>query len=124
MRKPIGKLKNKNEVRKLRRRLSIRKKVSGTMDRPRIIVSKGNKNLRVQVIDDINGKTLFSVQTFGKKKIETKPNKDGAKVVGAEVAKGLKAQNISVAVFDRGGVSYHGVIAALADAVRENGIQV
>ena len=68
MRKPIGKLNSKNSVRKLRRCLSVRKKVQGQADRPRLAVNKGHSNLRVQAIDDSIGKTLFSVQTFGKKK--------------------------------------------------------
>ncbi len=124
MRKPVGKLKNKSSVRMLRRRLGIRKKVSGTAERPRLVVNKSSKHLRIQVIDDVAGKTILSVQTFGKNKVDAASNKDGAKAVGAKVAEGLKASKISTVVFDRGGNKYHGVIAALADSVRENGIQI
>lgn len=124
MRKPQGKLKKKTEVQKLRRRLAIRKKISGTAERPRVCVDKSSKNLRVQVIDDAAGKTLFSVQTYGKNKIDAKANKDGAKMVGAKVAEGLKGKGISVAVYDRCGNQYHGVVASLADSIRENGIQI
>ena len=70
------------------------------------------------------GKHCFQSKHLAKKKVEVKANKEGAKIVGVEVAKELKAQNISAAVFDRGGSSYHGVIAALADSIRENGIRM
>ena len=124
MRKPIGKPGKKSDVRKIRRRLAIRKKVSGTAERPRVFVFKGNKNLSVQVIDDVEGKTLFSVQTYGKEGVEGKPNKEGAKVVGAQVAKVMKEKKLDAGVFDRGAYPYHGVIASLADAIRENGIKL
>ena len=124
MRRPVGKLKDPNAERKLRRHLSIRKKIKGTSERPRIAVNRSNKNLRVQVVNDESGKTLFSVQTFGKRKVEARPNKAGAKIVGARVAEEMKAKNIQSAVFDRGGVLYYGVVAALAESIREGGIQI
>ena len=124
MRRPIGKLKDPNAERKQRRHLSIRKKIKGTSERPRIAVNRSNKNLRVQVINDESGKTLFSVQTFGKRKVEARPNKEGAKLVGTRVAEEMKAKNIQTAVFDRGGVLYYGVVAALAESIRQNGIQI
>ncbi len=124
MRRIVGKLKDRNAERKLRRHLAIRKKIKGTLERPRIVVNRSNKNLRVQVVDDDAGKTLFSVQTFGKHRVEAKANKEGAKLVGARVAEAMKAKSIQVAVFDRGGVLYYGVVAALADSIRQNGIQI
>lgn len=124
MRKPNGKIKNDSQRKRLRRKLSIRKQINGSADRPRVCVTKSNKNLFVQVVNDEEGKTLFSVQTFGKKAVDAKANKDGAKAVGAQVAEQLKGSNISKVVFDRSGNQYHGVIAALADSIRENGIQV
>lgn len=124
MRKPNGKIKDPANRAKLRRKLSIRKKVNGSAERPRVCVTKTNKNLFVQVVNDEADKTLFSVQTFGKNAVKAGPTKDGAKVVGAKVAELLKGQNISTAVFDRSGGRYHGVIASLADSIRENGVQV
>lgn len=124
MRKPLGKLGNKADERKLRTRLRIRKKVSGTTEKPRMVVNKSAKNIRVQVIDDTLGKTLFSVQTFGKNKVDAVANKEGAKAVGASVAAKLKENKIDTVVFDRAGAKYHGVIAVLADAVRENGVRI
>ena len=124
MRKPNGKLKSESGRKRLRRKLSIRKTIVGVAERPRVCVTKSAKNLFVQVINDEENKTLFSVQTFGKNGVEGKANKDGAKAVGAKVAEQLKGKNISKAVFDRSGYKYHGVIASLADSIRENGIQV
>lgn len=124
MRKPNGKVKNASAERRLRRKLSIRKQVIGSTERPRVCVSKSNKNIFVQVIDDSVSKTLFSVQTFGKNAVDAKANKDGAKVVGAKIAEQLKGKSIERVVFDRSGYKYHGVVAALADSIRENGIQV
>ncbi|MCO4794334.1 MAG: 50S ribosomal protein L18 [Bacteriovoracaceae bacterium] len=125
MRKKIGKVADVSTARRQRRRLAIRKKVSGTSERPRIVAQKSNKHLTVQVIDDVAGKTLFSVQTYGKNAVAgAKPNKDGAKAVGTKVAEQLKGQKIETAVFDRAGYRYHGVIAELVGAVRENGIRV
>lgn len=124
MRKPNGKLKSESQRKRLRRKLSIRKTINGSAERPRVCVTKSSKNLFVQVVNDEESKTLFSVQTFGKNGVEAKANKDGAKLVGAKIAEGLKNKNISKAVFDRSGYKYHGVIAALADSIRENGVQV
>ncbi len=124
MRKPNGKVKSESQRKRLRRKLSIRKKISGDSERPRVCITKSSKNLFVQVVNDDESQTLFSVQTFGKKAVVAKANKDGAKLVGAKVAEELKGKNISKIVFDRSGYKYHGVIAALADSIRENGIQV
>ncbi|MDC1174360.1 50S ribosomal protein L18 [Bacteriovoracaceae bacterium] len=124
MRKPLGKVKSESAVRKLRRRLSARQKITGTESRPRISVFRSNKHIRVQVINDDTSKTLFSVQTYGKNAVAAKSNVEGAKVVGAKIAEELKGKKISNAVFDRSGYRYHGVVATLAESIRENGIQV
>ena len=124
MRKAIGKIKNKNEEKRWRRRLAIRKNVQGVGERPRLVLNKANRNLRVQAIDDAAGRTLCSIQTFGKNGLKAKANKEGAKLMGVEMAKRLKEQKIEAAVFDRAGYAYHGVVAALADAIRENGIRI
>lgn len=124
MRKTYRKIKNASKAKIYRRKLSIRNKIEGTPERPRICATKTNKNLYVQVIDDTEGKTLVSVQTFGKNASEGGANVEGAKAVGADVAKALTGKNIKTAVFDRNGRKYTGVIAALADSIRENGIQI
>jgi large subunit ribosomal protein L18 len=125
MRKPNGKLKSEKAARRLRRRLSIRQKIEGTTERPRVCAFRSNKHLTVQVIDDATGETLLSVQTYGKNAVAgARANKEGAKLVGAKVAEQLKAKKLENVVFDRAGYKYTGVIATLVDTVRENGIRV
>ncbi len=124
MRKTLKTIKNASKAKEARRKLSIRKKIIGSGDRPRICATKTNTNLFVQVIDDADNKTLFSVQTFGKNAVGSTANAESAKAVGVEVAKKLQANNIKQAVFDRNGKVYTGVIASLADSIREGGIKI
>ena len=124
MRKNIAKIKNESKAKEYRRKLSIRKKVVGSAETPRLAVTKSNKHLRVQAIDDVKSVTLFSVQTYGKTKAADTANAEGAKKVGASVAASMKKSNLTRAVFDRSGKQYTGVIKALADSIRENGIQI
>ncbi len=124
MRKILARIKNPTKAKEARRKLSIRKKVIGSADRPRLCVTKSNKHLRVQIVDDAKSVTLFSVQTFGKEKAAEQANAEGAKKVGAAVSGLLKKKNITQAVFDRNGKQYTGVIKVLADSIRENGIQM
>ncbi len=124
MRKNTAKIKNETKAKEYRRKLSIRKKVVGSAESPRLCVTKTNKHLRVQVIDDVKSATLFSVQTYGKAKAADHVNAEGAKKVGAAIAAGLKKNNLTKAVFDRSGKQYTGVIKTLADSIRENGIQI
>lgn len=124
MRKNTAKIKNETKAKEYRRKLAIRKKVIGSADKPRLAVTKSNKHLRVQIIDDVKSATLFSVQTYGKTKVANNANAESAKKIGAEVAATLKKNNLSKAVFDRSGKQYTGVIKALADSIRENGIQI
>lgn len=124
MRKNISKIKNETKAKEYRRKLSIRKKVVGSGEKPRLSVTKSNKHLRVQIIDDVKSVTLFSVQTYGKTKVADSGNAEGAKKVGAQVAATLKKNNLSKAVFDRSGKQFTGVIKTLADSIRENGIQI
>lgn len=123
MRKQLGKIKNPILAKRMRRKLSIRKTINGTSERPRLSVTKTNRNLFVQVINDTESKTLFSVQTFGKNGLKVGATKEGAKEVGTRVAEQLKSNNISEIVFDRSGHKYHGVIEVLASTVREGGIK-
>ncbi|EAK0793297.1 UNVERIFIED_CONTAM: 50S ribosomal protein L18 [Campylobacter lari] len=113
-------LKRKLSLR-IKRKKRIRAKISGTQALPRISVFKSNRTLYIQAIDDVKAVTLAAVDG---RKISVKANKEGAKKIAAEFAKALKAKNIEEAVFDRNGYLYHGVIAVLAEALRENGIKL
>ena len=124
MRKLQGKINNAKLARSYRRKLSIRKKINGLSDRPRVSVTKGNKNLYVQVIDDVNGTTLFSSQTFGKSKIGNGADVSSAKLIGADLAAKFKSQKLDKAVFDRNGLKYCGIVEAIASTMRENGIRL
>lgn len=124
MRKPLKKLKDEGQAKRMRRKLSIRKKIEGSTERPRLCTTRSNKNISVQVVDDSKGVTLFAVSTFGKNAVGKGGNKEAAKLVGAKIAEKLKANNIATAVFDRNGFQYAGVLSVLADSVRENGIKV
>ena len=124
MRKNSARIKSEAKAKEYRRKLSIRKKVVGSAEKPRLAVTKSNKHLRVQAIDDVKSVTLFSVQTYGKSKAADHANAEGAKKVGAAIATSLKQKNLTKAVFDRSGKQYTGVIKTLADSIRENGIQI
>ena len=124
IRKNKRKLKNPTEAKRYRRRLNIRKTVSGTAERQRVVIFRSAKNISAQVIDDVAGKTLASVQSFGKNGVEAKANKEGAEKVGKALADKLSAASINNVVFDRAGYKYHGVVKTFADTLRESGIQL
>ncbi len=124
MRKPNRKINNESQKRKLRRKLSIRRNISGSAERPRLCAIRSNKHLQIQVVDDDANKTIFAMQTFGKNAVGSKNNKDSATELGKAVAKELQNRKIENAVFDRNGGIYTGVIATLANAIRENGIRI
>lgn len=107
------------------RHTRLRKKVTGTPERPRLAVHFSGKNIYAQVIDDTIGKTLASVNTTeaGLKAQKPRANAATAATVGKLVAERAKAANIDKVVFDRGGFIYHGKVKALADAAREGGLQ-
>lgn len=106
------------------RRWRIRKKVSGTGERPRMAVCFTQKNIHVQFIDDVKGVTLAAASTVSKSAPENAgANVNGAKSVGTLAAKSAMEKGIKQVVFDRGGTRYHGKIKALADAAREAGLQ-
>lgn len=116
------KLNDKNRKR-LHRKIHIRKSVYGTAERPRMTVTRSNKNLFVQVINDDEGKTLASISTMEKEFVALKPNTEGATKLGEALGARLKDKNITSIVFDRNGYLYHGVVKALADGTRNAGIQ-
>ena len=111
---------SKNTAR-LRRHARVRKTISGTSEMPRLNVFRSNKEIYAQVIDDVNGITLVSSSSKDLK--VNGGNIEGAKAVGKDIATKCKAKKIEKVVFDRGGYLYHGRVAALADAARENGLE-
>ena len=107
-----------------RRAFRVRKKVSGTPARPRLVVSRSSRHLFVQVIDDTQGKTLAFASTMEADFRNDKADKSAkAKAVGALIASRAQAAGVSTVVFDRAGNKYHGRIAAVADSARENGLE-
>ena len=114
---------SRNEMR-VERHERIRKDLKGTSERPRLNVFRSNANITAQIIDDEKGVTLVSASTLEKElKIANGGNVEAAKVIGAEIAKRAKKAKIKEVVFDRGGYLYHGRVAALAEAARENGLE-
>ena len=114
--------KTNRKMERARRHARVRRKISGTAERPRLCVYRSNTNLYVQVIDDVAGKTLVSASTLDKE-VKTKyANKEAAKEVGARIAKRVLEKNIKDVVFDRGGYIYHGVVKELAEAARNGGL--
>lgn len=101
----------------------IRRKVTGTADRPRLAVHYSNQHIYAQVIDDSIGKTLVSASTMDKSFEKASSNIESAQKVGTLLAERAKGSNISAVVFDRGGHLYHGKVKALADAARQGGLQ-
>ena len=115
--------KTNRKLERTRRHIRVRRKISGTAERPRLCVYRSNKNLFVQVIDDVNGVTLAQASTLDKE-VKTKyANKEAAKEVGTLIAKRALEKNIKSVVYDRGGYIYHGVVKELAEAAREAGLQ-
>ncbi|HHU36903.1 MAG TPA: 50S ribosomal protein L18 [Treponema sp.] len=117
----IKKLNDKDRKR-LKRKIHIRKRVSGTAERPRMTVSRSNCNLSVQVIDDDAGKTIATVSTLEKDFASLRPSTETGKKIGEEIGRRLKEKKVSTVVFDRNGYLYHGVLKAIADAARSTGI--
>ncbi|MBQ7608647.1 MAG: 50S ribosomal protein L18 [Desulfovibrionaceae bacterium] len=115
---------SKNENRK-HRKIRIRKKISGTAERPRLVVFRSNMHIYAQLIDDTEGKSLAAASTLALSRAEAglHCNKDGATRVGKEIARMAKEKNISKVVFDRNGYLYHGRVKAVADGAREGGLE-
>ena len=107
-----------------RRHARIRRRLSGTAERPRVAVSRTNKHISAQIIDDVAGRTLASASSVEPTlKTTSGGNVDGAKAVAALLAQRAQAANITAVVFDRGGFDYHGRVAAFADALRAAGLE-
>ena len=115
--------KTDRKMERQRRHLRVRRKISGTAERPRLCIYRSNTNLYVQIIDDVKGNTLVSASTLDKE-VKTKyANKQAAKEKEELNAKKAKAKNIETVVFDRGGYIYHGVVKELAEAARNGGLK-
>ena len=117
---------DRNEAR-VRRHIRLRKRMSGTTERPRLSVYKSLHHIYAQLIDDVHGKTLLSASTVDPE-VRTQLNGYGgniesAKLVGKLIAQKAKDKGITQVVFDRGSYKFHGRVAALAEAARENGLE-
>ena len=116
----------KRAVARRRRVFRVRKKLLGTTEKPRLSVSKTNQHLFAQIIDDQKGITLVGVGTASKQNQGSdagRKSKAAAKTIGAQIAELAKKAGVKMVTFDRGRYKYHGVIAELATAAREAGLQ-
>ncbi|MCH3923582.1 MAG: 50S ribosomal protein L18 [Bacteroidales bacterium] len=113
----------KNVERRLKIKMRLRKRISGTSVKPRLTVFRSNKEIYAQLVDDVEGKTLIAASSkekaFDKKGTKT----DEAVSVGKLIAERAKASGIETVVFDRNGYLYHGRVKSLADSARENGLK-
>ncbi len=110
---------------RLKRKIRVRKKITGASDRPRLNIFRSAKHIYAQLIDDTNGCTLAAISTLVadvKGDVKYTGNIEAAKRVGASIAKVALEKGITSVVFDRNGFLYHGRIKALADSARENGL--
>lgn len=118
---------NIRELLRERRHRRIRRKITGTPERPRLVVHKSNKNIQAHLVDDLGGVVLFGISSTSPKvtqRVNEKLTKiQVSKVTGQVVAEIAKAKGISKVVFDRGGHIYHGRVKALAEGAREGGLE-
>jgi large subunit ribosomal protein L18 len=113
----------KSTAARVRRHLRVRKKVTGSASRPRLVVNRSARHIFVQIVDDTVGRTLASASTLDASVKSAEGDKTAkAKLVGALIAERARDAGISAVVFDRGGYQYHGRVAALADSAREAGL--
>ena len=111
------------QVQRQRRRNHVRRKITGTPERPRLTVFRSSKHIYAQLIDDLAGKTLAAASTTAKATdVKYGGNVKAAKSVGLKIAEAAKAKGITQVAFDRGHYRYHGRVKALADAAREGGL--
>jgi large subunit ribosomal protein L18 len=109
-------------VNRMKKKIRVRKSITGTLERPRLSVFRSLANIYVQLIDDVSGTTLATASSL-EKSLKDKSGREAAKAVGAEIAKRAQAKKISDVVFDRNGYLYHGRVKELADAAREAGLK-
>ncbi len=108
---------------RLKRHTRVRGKVSGTPERPRLAVYRSNAHISAQIIDDVNGVTLVSANSYEKNFEGIGSNKEAARKVGKTLAERATEKGISAVVFDRGGYIYHGRVSELAEGAREGGLK-
>src|SRR5574344_2757427 len=113
------------KLQRTRRNIRVRRKVSGTADRPRFCVSITANNIYCQFIDDVKGVTVAQTSSLNAdfKTANAHPNMAGAALLGKMAADAATAANVTEVVFDRSGYKYHGRVKAIADAARENGLK-
>ncbi len=115
---------NKKAIARKRRHSRVRKKMTGTSARPRLVVTRSARHIMVQIVDDTVGKTLAAASSMEKELKSASGDKSAkSREVGKLLASRAKAAGVSAVVFDRGGNKYHGRIAALADGAREGGLE-
>lgn len=119
MKLKFGKHTSDRKVNRLKKKIRIRKTVSGTAERPRLCVFRSGKHMYAQIINDVTGHTVVSVSSLGK---EDKSGVEMAKLIGMEAAKAATSKNIKDVVFDRNGYLYHGRVKSLAEGAREGGL--
>jgi len=118
-------MKNKKEALRIRRQRHLRVRISGTAEKPRLVVHRSLKNMNAQVIDDVAGKTLFSLSTVSKEikqKFPKAGNLKAAGIFGETFARMAKEKGITKVVFDRAGYLYHGRIKVFAENARKGGL--
>ena len=108
---------------RFKRKVHIRKRISGTPEKPRMTVFKSNRSLSIQIIDDASGHTLASASTLEKELKDIKATVAGAGQLGEVMGKRILEKNIKTVVFDRNGYLYHGLVKAMADGTRKAGVQ-
>jgi large subunit ribosomal protein L18 len=117
-------IKSKKEFRRSRIRMKVRKIIRGTPDRPRMSVFRSNKDIYVQLIDDLSGKTLISASSQTEAISSLKGTKtEKSRLVGKQIAEKAVQSGITDVVFDRNGYLYHGRVKSLAEAAREGGLK-
>jgi large subunit ribosomal protein L18 len=117
----------KRRIARLKRQSRVRKKVRGSVERPRLSVFRSSNHIYAQIVEDVNGRTLAAASTLTKEVadgLKGKGNVDAAKAVGSAIAKKALEKNITNVVFDRNGFLYQGRVQALADAAREAGLKL
>jgi large subunit ribosomal protein L18 len=124
-RKPVGQnISAARRVSRLRRHARLRKKISGTAERPRLVVHRSARHIHVQLVNDENGTTVAAASSIETDVRGVEGDKKARSVrVGQLIAERAKAAGVETVVFDRGGRKYHGRIAALADGAREAGLR-
>jgi large subunit ribosomal protein L18 len=113
---------SKKSVLRQRRKMRIRKKISGSTERPRLSIFRSDTHVYAQVIDDLKGVTLASISSYEKGN-HRRANIPVCTELGKKLAERCKAKNINAVVFDKNGFNYHGRVKALADGAREGGLQ-